>query len=150
MCAVRLFFPEPRLSEREMSAPVPPITSTPLAPASPTPAADVASRPQWIAPPPPSGVVPADRTEKIVGFRKTMVQTMTAANAVPTFGFSDEVNMNALVRYVSCFLPALVCSQANLWRCACSSVCQFSMVCTSAACFALINMGVFKSVALSS
>lgn len=58
--------------------------------------------------PPPSVATPVatphlahqvkDRVEPIKGIKEVMVKTMTAANAIPTFGFNDEINMNTLVR----------------------------------------------------
>lgn len=38
-----------------------------------------------------------DRTIKIKGLQRIMVKTMEAANMIPTFGYCDEIEMNALV-----------------------------------------------------
>lgn len=51
-----------------------------------------------------SNVAPAvvftgtDRTVPITGYTKAMVKTMTAANAVPHFVYSDEVDVGALIK----------------------------------------------------
>ena len=39
-----------------------------------------------------------DRTEPIKGIKIIMVKTMTAARAVPTFGYCDEIVLDELVR----------------------------------------------------
>lgn len=39
----------------------------------------------------------SDRIEAIKGVRKAMVKTMTQANTIPHFSFSDEYNMDSLV-----------------------------------------------------
>lgn len=61
------------------------------------------------AAPVPSPVIPAkvtprplvgkDYTEPIKGIRKAMVKTMTAAQAIPPFGYYDEIDMTALVHF---------------------------------------------------
>ena len=75
----------------------------------PTAAPPVTPRP--VAPPvtplpviPTTPVIPAvkiplaaDKTEVITGMRKAMVKTMTAANAVPLFGYCDEIDVSKLV-----------------------------------------------------
>merc|ERR1712137_1244882 len=38
-----------------------------------------------------------DHIEKIFGVKKAMVKKMTEANAVPQFGYGDEIIMNELV-----------------------------------------------------
>ncbi|XP_071952222.1 lipoamide acyltransferase component of branched-chain alpha-keto acid dehydrogenase complex, mitochondrial-like [Antedon mediterranea] len=40
---------------------------------------------------------PDDRIEPIKGFQKAMVKSMTAANAIPHFGYCDEIELNELV-----------------------------------------------------
>lgn len=39
-----------------------------------------------------------DRTEPIRGIRKAMAKVMTASNAIPHFGYKDEIVLNELVR----------------------------------------------------
>jgi len=46
-------------------------------------------------------VIGQDRTEQIKGIRKAMVKTMTAAQQIPPFGYYDEVDMTALVKFRS-------------------------------------------------
>ena len=74
-------------------------------------AAVQASSPPEAAPVPPKPVVAAaapvsrptpvvtgkDRTEPIRGIRKTMVKTMIQAQAIPHFGYCDEVIMDAVI-----------------------------------------------------
>ncbi|KAM7428643.1 hypothetical protein ABFA07_020410 [Porites harrisoni] len=70
------------------------------APAAPsTPAVDV----QEAATAPPTPVrrpetMLEDRTEPIRGIRKAMAKVMTASNAIPHFGYKDEIVLNELVR----------------------------------------------------
>ena len=40
-----------------------------------------------------------DHTEPIRGIRKAMVKTMTAAQTIPPFGYYDEIDMTALVKF---------------------------------------------------
>lgn len=40
----------------------------------------------------------SDRTETIKGYTKTMIKTMTAANAIPHFGYSDEIDVSELLK----------------------------------------------------
>ncbi len=40
----------------------------------------------------------ADRQVQVTGIQKVMVKTMTAAAAIPTFGFADEINVTNLMR----------------------------------------------------
>ncbi|CAF0914280.1 unnamed protein product [Rotaria sordida] len=47
---------------------------------------------------PPSTTPVADRNEPIKGIRKAMVKTMTQANSVPHFTYSDEYDMTQLVK----------------------------------------------------
>jgi len=60
----------------------------------PEPRAAPAPAPRRPAPAPPSG---KDYTEPIKGVRKVMVKTMTAAQKIPHFGYSDEIDLTSLV-----------------------------------------------------
>ncbi|XP_065198983.1 lipoamide acyltransferase component of branched-chain alpha-keto acid dehydrogenase complex, mitochondrial-like isoform X2 [Sycon ciliatum] len=64
---------------------------TTATPTPPTPPASMPARPLR------SSAIVADKVEAIKGIRKAMVKTMTAANAIPTFGFNDEISMDQLV-----------------------------------------------------
>lgn len=44
-------------------------------------------------------VAPADVTVAVTGIQRVMVKTMTAAAAIPTFGFADEILVDNLVRF---------------------------------------------------
>eukprot|EP01065_Artemidia_motanka_P001318 TRINITY_DN1060_c3_g1_i1.p1 TRINITY_DN1060_c3_g1~~TRINITY_DN1060_c3_g1_i1.p1 ORF type:complete len:633 (+),score=266.33 TRINITY_DN1060_c3_g1_i1:123-1901(+) len=67
------------------------------APAGKAPTADTyAGAPVWS---------PEDRTVKITGITKRMVETMTASLSIPTFNASDEVNLNALVEARAALKP---------------------------------------------
>ena len=44
-----------------------------------------------------AGTSRADKVEKIFGVKKAMVRKMTEANAVPQFGYGDEIILNQLV-----------------------------------------------------
>lgn len=48
--------------------------------------------------PPSSPPLVEERTEKITGFKKAMVKTMSDALKIPHFGYSDEVLLNKLIR----------------------------------------------------
>ena len=82
------------------ATPAPPAATQPASIAATAPAARSAAK--SASPPlePPSramsGVV-ADRAEPIRGIRKAMFKQMTAALAVPTFSYCDEVQMDALM-----------------------------------------------------
>ena len=91
----------PRVVAAATSAtPAPPAATQPAAIPATAPAARSAAK--SVSPPlepPPramSGVV-ADRVEPIRGIRKAMFKQMTAALAVPTFSYCDEVQMDALM-----------------------------------------------------
>jgi 2-oxoisovalerate dehydrogenase E2 component (dihydrolipoyl transacylase) len=61
------------------------------------------------APLPPLSVpapAAADRTEKITGIARIMVQTMNRANAIPQFGYGDEFIMNRLADVRAAVKPA--------------------------------------------
>ncbi|XP_060602359.1 lipoamide acyltransferase component of branched-chain alpha-keto acid dehydrogenase complex, mitochondrial-like [Ruditapes philippinarum] len=47
----------------------------------------------------PLSVLGKDHTEAIKGIRKAMVKTMTAAQAIPHFGYYDEIDMTSLVKF---------------------------------------------------
>lgn len=81
------------------SIPSTPKTSPSVPPPSPITAKPVAPTP--VVPsikPRPSTTPLADRTEPIKGIRKAMVKTMTAANQVPHFTYSDEYDITELVQ----------------------------------------------------
>ncbi|CAH1773663.1 unnamed protein product [Owenia fusiformis] len=72
--------------------------SAPPQPAVPS----TAPTPSAAKPPPPLKrpapvVLGKDKTEPLKGVRKAMVKTMTIANAIPHFGYCDEIDMTALV-----------------------------------------------------
>ncbi len=48
-----------------------------------------------------------DKVEKIFGIKKAMVKKMTEANAVPIFGYSDEIIMNTLMEIRKDFIREL-------------------------------------------
>ena len=91
----------PRVVAAATSAtPAPPAATQPAAIPATAPAARSAAKSASppLEPPPRamSGVV-ADRVEPIRGIRKAMFKQMTAALAVPTFSYCDEVQMDALM-----------------------------------------------------
>lgn len=64
-----------------------------------TPAVDRGEVPT--APPTPvrrPEMILEDKTEPIRGIRKAMAKAMTASNAIPHFGYKDEIVLNELVR----------------------------------------------------
>lgn len=87
-----------------LSAP-PPLPVQEIIPPPPQPAAKAPSpaAPPTPQPPPPRPaprpVLGKDHTEAIKGIRKAMVKTMTAAQAIPPFGYYDEIDMTALVKF---------------------------------------------------
>lgn len=72
--------------------PPPPVKAPPTAPPTATPFVE----PPKIATPP---VIGKDYTEPIKGIRKAMVKTMTAAQKIPPFGYYDEIDVTALVKF---------------------------------------------------
>ncbi|CAF2564481.1 unnamed protein product [Rotaria sp. Silwood2] len=75
-----------------------PSSSPPLPPSPPTPSPVAVKQTPTIKIQPPSTTPVADRNEPIKGIRKAMVKTMTQANAVPHFTYSDEYDMTQLVK----------------------------------------------------
>eukprot|EP00118_Oscarella_pearsei_P011007 m.70535 g.70535 ORF g.70535 m.70535 type:complete len:474 (+) comp35698_c0_seq4:34-1455(+) len=57
-----------------------------------------AETPAHVKPTKPQTVSGQDQIKPIRGFKKAMVKTMTQANRIPHFGYSDEVAMDALVQ----------------------------------------------------
>ena len=49
-------------------------------------------------PPPAAASLGQDKVEQIRGVRKAMAKSMTKAQTIPHFGYSEEVNLNQLVR----------------------------------------------------
>eukprot|EP00483_Globobulimina_turgida_P009394 UN09413 len=45
-----------------------------------------------------------DKIEKLFGIKKAMLKKMTEANAVPIFGYSDEIIMNNLMEIRKAFI----------------------------------------------
>ncbi|CAF4668117.1 unnamed protein product [Rotaria sp. Silwood1] len=75
-------------SSTSLPSPSPPLPPTPVT-VKQTPAINIQ---------PPSTTPVADRNEAIKGIRKAMAKTMTLANAVPHFTYSDEYDMTQLVK----------------------------------------------------
>lgn len=72
---------------------------TPSVQAVPSQTSDAPRSPPTTAPAPPSpSALVEDRIEKITGFKKAMVKTMSDALKIPHFGYSDEVVLNKLIR----------------------------------------------------
>ncbi|CAF3332934.1 unnamed protein product [Rotaria socialis] len=84
----------------ETSSPSAKAMSTPLksTPISPPPSPITMKQTPTIKTQPPSTTPVADRNEPIKGIRKAMVKTMTQANTVPHFTYSDEYDMTELVK----------------------------------------------------
>ncbi len=59
--------------------------------------------------------VGADVVHKIGGIQRIMVQTMNAANAIPHFGFNEEIVVDELVRF-GCFFALLSPNSYIAWR----------------------------------
>merc|ERR1719474_1010435 len=78
------------MSQQSKSSSPSPSTSTALKSETPR-----IMRPQKSMP--AAGPSRADRVEKIFGVKKAMVRKMTEANAVPQFGYGDEIVLNQLV-----------------------------------------------------
>lgn len=81
-------------------------SSTP-SPASPTTATRSTTSPTKQAPssailpvslPRRTITAPSDRTETIKGYTRTMIKTMTTANQIPHFGYSDEIAVSELLK----------------------------------------------------
>ncbi|KAH3849776.1 hypothetical protein DPMN_092180, partial [Dreissena polymorpha] len=68
---------------------------SPLTPPTALPQEPVVVPPKIQTPP----VIGKDVTEPIRGIRRAMVKTMTAAQAIPPFGYYDEIDMTALVKF---------------------------------------------------
>jgi 2-oxoisovalerate dehydrogenase E2 component (dihydrolipoyl transacylase) len=81
-------------STKGTTTPTTPSTSAPKIPSvkpttTTTPSASVTK---------PLQVLESDKVVSISGLQRIMVQTMTASNAVPQFGYSDEFHMDELVK----------------------------------------------------
>ena len=76
-----------------------PPTSVPKTPPTPVKATPttvpLVERPRIVTP----SVIGKDYSEPIKGIRKAMVKTMTAAQAIPPFGYYDEIDVTNLVKF---------------------------------------------------
>eukprot|EP00455_Lapot_gusevi_P038475 TRINITY_DN4313_c0_g1_i2.p1 TRINITY_DN4313_c0_g1~~TRINITY_DN4313_c0_g1_i2.p1 ORF type:complete len:360 (-),score=167.56 TRINITY_DN4313_c0_g1_i2:5-1084(-) len=87
------------LKEGPSASQAAPATPAPAPTPTPTPAAPAAPAPAPAAPAPvPVVVTGEDKKVAIGGLQRIMVQTMNAANAIPHFGFCEEIVVDELVK----------------------------------------------------